>query len=340
MGIEVFSMRHGVPEYARPNQNCIMDPLGISQFGDESRSSASRLNSFVFTVGVLAFSHERRIFMTLKPFDRRTFIKVSSTTMASLLMGCPETGKVKRTPSEPRVGQADTETPDSRPNVDPVDASQSATPDGALSSDGGHLDAQTDRRDAQSLSGDASASDAQSSCTATTSDITGPYWREGIPIRQNFDVYGDAGSALRLSGSVRDEQCNPLTNAVIEMWHALPTDVPVGRLSERDSVDYDTRSQEFRYYGQFATDGRGEYAMSTKKPGWYLNGQTFRPSHIHVRIYVDGAERLTTQLYFENDPFIAGDPWASAAPGRVMSLRSDADGALSGRFDFTVSTSS
>ena len=68
-----------------------------------------------------------------------------------------------------------------------------------------------------------------------------------------------------------------LTNAVIEMWHALPTDVPVGRLSERDSVDYDTRSQEFRYYGQFATDGRGEYAMSTKKPGWYLNGQTFGP---------------------------------------------------------------
>ena len=101
MGIEVFSMRHGVPEYARPNQNCIMETLGTSRFGDESRSSASRLNSFVFTMGVLAFSHERRIFMTLKPFDRRTFIKVSSTTMASLLMGCPETGKVKRTPSEP-----------------------------------------------------------------------------------------------------------------------------------------------------------------------------------------------------------------------------------------------
>ena len=77
--------------------------------------------------------------------------------------------------------------------------------------------------------------------------------------------------------------------------------------------------------------------MSTKKPGWYLNGENFRPSHIHVRVYVQGVKRLTTQLYFENDPFIAGDPWASAAPERVVAVSADSLGQLSGTFNFSLS---
>jgi len=122
------------------------------------------------------------------------------------------------------------------------------------------------------------------------------------------------------------------------MWHASPTVALADALSPADSVDYDLGSSTFRYYGQFATGQRGEYSMSTKKPGWYLNGDAFRPSHIHVKIYVEGVERLTTQLYFEDDPFIAEDPWASVAPERVLVLKSTPKGHLSSRFDFTVST--
>ena len=120
------------------------------------------------------------------------------------------------------------------------------------------------------------------------------------------------------------------------MWHAHPSSIAAADLSSDDSVDYDTGSPDFRYYGQFATDARGRYEMSTKKPGWYLNGATFRPSHIHVKIYVAGTERLTTQLYFEGDPFIADDPWASVAPERAISLQSRGDNEVVGRFDFVV----
>ena len=77
-------------------------------------------------------------------------------------------------------------------------------------------------------------------------------------------------------------------------------------------------------------------ALTTKKPGWYLNGRTFRPSHIHVKIYLGDTERLTTQLYFEGDPFIADDRWASEAPQRAVQLTRSDNGTLSGVFDFTV----
>jgi len=240
--------------------------------------------------------------MTHTDFDRRRFITVSTTAAASLLMGCPETGTVKP------VQAAD------------IDATGVAKPETANGSN---------QR--------AEAPAAQTPCTPTSGDITGPFWRKGIPIRNSFDVHGHPGTKLALSGTVQNGSCQPIPYAVIEMWHATPTTKAADALKPADSVDYDTEGADFKYYGQFATDERGEYSMSTKKPGWYLNGPAFRPSHIHVKIYVNGVERLTTQLYFEGDPFIANDPWASRAPKRAVSLRPTSTSGLIGRFDFTLS---
>lgn len=240
--------------------------------------------------------------MKPKPLNRRTFIKIGSTTVASFLIGCPDMGRVKRL----STASSTVQTPPS-----PQSQGDAA------------------------VTGQTPVSTA-TQCTNTSSDITGPYWRKGIPVRSDFDLYGHSGQKLTLSGFVRDERCEPIANAVIEMWHATPTEVPANALSRGDSVDYDMSSPRFRYYGQLATDPQGAYAISTLKPGWYLNGAAFRPSHIHVKVYVDGIERLTTQLYFEGDPFIARDPWASAAPERVVELSPTTEGQLVGQFDFTV----
>ena len=126
----------------------------------------------------------------------------------------------------------------------------------------------------------------------------------------------------------------PIADAVIEMWHGDPTTVAAEDLTAADSVGYDTGSAEMRYYGQFSTDAEGRYSFHSKKPGWYLNGSVFRPSHIHVKVYVGGEERLTTQLYFRGDPYIAGDPWATDA--RSISLTTSSTGAATGEFDFTM----
>lgn len=174
-------------------------------------------------------------------------------------------------------------------------------------------------------------------CTLTDSDIPGPFYVEDVPVRSELDLYGDPGTELTLAGFVLDTDCNPIPNAVVDVWHADPTTVAVEDLTAADSVDYDNTSSEMRYRGQIATDADGRYSFHTKKPGWYLNGDSFRPMHIHVKIWVDGTERLTTQLYFDGDPHIEGDPWASA--DRSIVLTSDGSGGEVGNFDFTVDVS-
>ena len=280
--------------------------------------------------------------MSLKPFSRRTFFKVGTTAVTSLWIGCLEKGSVKETllpDSGPKGGVAatDQQEPSKPQSNSAVDDPPQASIDGGVAldqnaGDGGFLDASQSSSDAAvrlepSPLSDAELSDARitpvdrqvDNCRRTTRDITGPYWREGIPIRNDFDLYGQSGSRLTLSGFVQDANCRPIPNAVIEMWHAHPSSIAAA--DHRPMIlDYDTGSPHFRYYGQFATDARGRYEMSTKL-GWYLNGATLRPSHIHVKIYVEGTERLTTQLYFEGDPFIADDPWAWSRQKRHFANR-------------------
>ena len=171
-------------------------------------------------------------------------------------------------------------------------------------------------------------------CALTESDMPGPFYVEGVPVRNNLDLYGHAGTKLTFSGLVLDADCTPIPNAVVDIWHAYPTTVSVEELTRDDSVDYDNTSPEKRYRGQTATDADGRYVFHTKKPGWYLNGNRFRPLHIHVKVWVNGTERLTTQLYFKDDPYIEGDPWASVK--RALDITVNEDGSERAVFDFVV----
>ena len=231
------------------------------------------------------------------PF-RRKFFKLSATTVLSIIMGCFEKGGLKSISNQQLSTGKSTPSPQ-----------HGSTPPNRTSA---------------------------KRCRTTSRDITGPYWRDGVPIRNQFDLYGHPGQKLSLSGFVRDAHCRPIPEAVIEMWHAYPTTMKPGALEPKHSVDYDLKSPAFKYYGQFATNQLGHYSMTTKKPGWYLNGDSFRPSHIHVKIYINGVERLTTQLYFKGDPFLAADPWASAAHERIIELTPTESGQLAADFDFSL----
>ena len=61
------------------------------------------------------------------------------------------------------------------------------------------------------------------------------------------------------------------------------------------------------------TDAKGAYRFETIIPGHYLNGPQYRPAHIHVKVHVGGSELLTTQLYFEGDPYNDVDPFIKQA---------------------------
>jgi protocatechuate 3,4-dioxygenase beta subunit len=159
-------------------------------------------------------------------------------------------------------------------------------------------------------------------CVETTDNIEGPFYREGAPARGDLDLFGDIGTSLSLSGIVTGTDCVPIPAAVIEVWQADP------------QAAYDNDSEEMRYRGHVLTDADGRYSFHTLVPGRYLNGAEYRPAHIHVKVWVGGVERLTTQIYFEGDPYLKSDPFVDE--GLVVPLVDDGAGGLVGEFPMAI----
>ena len=129
-------------------------------------------------------------------------------------------------------------------------------------------------------------------CDARTEpNIEGPFFRPGAPARNVLDAQGH----LQIRGVVRDPGCRPMGDAVMEVWHA-------DREGEYDNLG-------FTHRGTLRTDAAGRYRIETIVPGRYLNGSSYRPAHIHVKVHANGRPPLTTQLYFPGDPHNERDPW-------------------------------
>ncbi len=156
-------------------------------------------------------------------------------------------------------------------------------------------------------------------CDVTADNIEGPFYKAGAPSRAVLVGDGDPGERLVLGGTVRTTECAPVANAVLDVWQA---DARGG---------YDNDGWGLR--GTLTTDALGRWQIRTIIPGRYLNGRRYRPAHIHVKLRARGLRELTTQLYFEGDPYLEGDPFV------VSSLIMPHARAKSGRragFDFVL----
>lgn len=163
----------------------------------------------------------------------------------------------------------------------------------------------------------------------TTSDILGPYYRAGAPDRYDLTFSGLTGNVIKLKGKVFEEDCTtPLENVLVEVWHC------------DTAGDYDNTSSNFLHRGTRKTNALGEYAFKTILPGKYKNGALYRPSHIHFKISHPDADDLVSQIYFQNDPHIEADPWASSenAERRILPITlEDINGNLAIEFDISLS---
>ena len=159
-------------------------------------------------------------------------------------------------------------------------------------------------------------------CIETVDDVLGPFYRANAPFRSVLASRSD-GEWLKISGTVIGigNQCLPLSEALIDVWHA------------NAEATYDMSSTEFPWRGRLTTDSNGAYTFETILPGRYLNGSQYRPRHIHFQVTHPDHRALVTQLYFEGDPFLASDPFAD--PSLVVPLEHGADG-WSGRFDIVL----
>ena len=150
-----------------------------------------------------------------------------------------------------------------------------------------------------------------SACTLTTEQTEGPYYFDANSIRTDITEDRD-GVPLRLAVRVRESgSCEPLQNAVVDIWHCDSGGVYSGFESESAGAGGESEDGSERFLrGAQVTDADGIVQFKTIFPGWYQG----RTVHIHAKVHVDNSTVLTTQLYFDetiSDSVMALEPYSS-----------------------------
>lgn len=135
------------------------------------------------------------------------------------------------------------------------------------------------------------------SCSLTPEETEGPYYIDVDSIRSDIRD-GRPGRDLKVGIRVLDENCDPVPDAVVEIWHCDGGGVYSG-------FDGDT-TRDLR--GGQVTDAAGIAQILTIYPGWYQG----RTVHIHAKVHLDNTEMLTTQLFF--DDTVSDALFADSAP--------------------------
>lgn len=147
----------------------------------------------------------------------------------------------------------------------------------------------------------------------TLTEITGPVYRaarigplEADLTRQHAGA--PLGERIIVSGTVRDENGEPVPETLVEVWQANAAGRYFHRVDQHDAP----LDPNFRGAGRAVTDAEGRYRFVTIRPGaypWRNHPNAWRPAHIHFSVFGPAfATRLVTQMYFPGDPLLAHDP--------------------------------
>ncbi|HKO92193.1 MAG TPA: intradiol ring-cleavage dioxygenase [Polyangiaceae bacterium] len=144
-------------------------------------------------------------------------------------------------------------------------------------------------------------------CTLYPEQTEGPYYVDGELLRADIRE-GKAGTPLSLELLVVvGQNCVPLANAAVDIWHCDATGVYSGFTGQLGGLD--TRSQVF-LRGTQLTGADGRVRFQTIYPGWYPG----RTTHIHFKVHLSGNREVTSQLYFDealNREVYTTDPYAA-----------------------------
>jgi len=180
----------------------------------------------------------------------------------------------------------------------------------------------------------------------TEPNIEGPVYVAGAPMLERPFVLprreDEPGERLLFSGTVRSTDGSRLAGAVLDIWQSNGA----GEYSH-----FMAGVPEDNLRGRITTDGDGCFEFETVVPAPYnvpLGGATgrlfaalgrpsFRPGHIHFKLSHEAAAPLTTQIYFDGDPFIDSDVVGAVKPSLVTKLiRHDGEGTTTCSYDFVL----
>lgn len=194
------------------------------------------------------------------------------------------------------------------------------------------------------------------SSKGTAFNAEGPYYLPGAPrltLPYVVPMKGEvSGTPLMFSGTVRDLDGKPLPGALIEFWHSTADGL-------YSNIDAEVPQWNFR--AQFDALEDGSFEVRTILPCPYEISKTgpvgemqtamgrhkFRPAHLHLKVTYPGKEPLTTQIYFNGDPYVESDAANCVHQSLVIGLDDVTDAAsiersgtggpyVHGHFDFVL----
>jgi protocatechuate 3,4-dioxygenase alpha subunit len=170
---------------------------------------------------------------------------------------------------------------------------------------------------------------------STPGQTVGPFFAYALPY-PGGDLLVPVGhpDAVRLHGTVRDGDGQPIPDALLELWQADAEGRPVQRPGSLHRDGY-----TFTGWGRTATDNAGHYQFTTVEPGRADGG----PAFFAVTLFARGLmHRLFTRAYLPDSSLpgsslpgsLPDDPFLrSVDPDRRSTLIADRDGPRSLRFD-------
>lgn len=121
------------------------------------------------------------------------------------------------------------------------------------------------------------------------------------------------GQTVFLSGKVLDENCVPVSDAIVEIWQADS----LGKYKSASLGERLTPYPTFVNTGRAVTDNLGRYKFVTVFPGLGIE----KAPHIHVKITRENFKPFETELYFEGDARNASEErFARLSPAEQESL--------------------
>ena len=171
----------------------------------------------------------------------------------------------------------------------------------------------------------------------TEDNILGPYYLKGSRVRGKVSEPMSRGDVILICGTVYGvDTGKALGGAVIDIWQA----------DHRGHYDMEKKGRKLPISGyknriRIVTDVDGKYCYESVRPGRYLNGKLYRPSHIHYLVQARGYKRLITQLYFKGDPFNDADAFVKASlVVQMKKVKGEMGQYEEGRFDIVLAKGS
>jgi protocatechuate 3,4-dioxygenase beta subunit len=145
------------------------------------------------------------------------------------------------------------------------------------------------------------------------------------------------GNKLIIHGQVRDKNCKPLPEAMVELWQPNP----FGKWTRATNVDLATPNSVFVGTGRTYTDEEGRFTFITAFPA----ARKGRSPFVNLRVSMKGVANYSTALFFENDVRNEKDPIYRKLSSKTRSdatlkMQQDVGGELVGTADIVLTAPS